>query len=789
MGRRVGQILPLFAAAAVCASAAAAPQSRIVSVSAWGASARPLSSSDVEFPPPCRGFTATIVGTDGADVISGTAGNDVIVGLGGDDTIDGMGGDDQICGGDGNDTLNGGDGRDALDGGNGADHLDGGPGDDSVEGNAGDDVADGGDGNDFVDGGVGGCCDPLTNTGDDRLDGGPGDDDIWSADFGRMIAHGGGGSDHLHGLNGNDELWGDGGDDTLDGGGGSDTLNGGEGVDHLFGLAGDDLLDTRDGVAGNDSADGGDGSDQCRIDGSEAAVQNCETVVPLRALTVSLNGSGSVTSTPAGIDCGSRCSAEFDAGTTVTLTASAAAGSEFSTWGGACLNSSGPCVVTLDTDKSVSALFAPVVPPPVTPSQLLSVSKTGSGSGSVTSTPAGIDCGSICSASFERGASVTLSAKPATGSTFGGWSGACSETTGDCVVVMRTDASATAHFDAGGTTSAPAGTPSIEGGAASEPPQEVTVATANPADAATVAQVAAGVTGNGIIKASLRGLTADGPAGIICGFNAFRCYTRVKPGQRVELRAQPLPGYRFIGWTGPCAGKGAVCVIIARALTMVTALFAPRNPAATVGLDVHPLRVQIRWHLSRGSGLIKFSGRIGGAGVLRIQLRRPGGGPLLTRRITVRPGGFQRVIPLRQQLLPRGARVLPGAFALTVKGSSGGASLPFQLQPLLIPAPVEGVVRRAFPSAIENGPTTNRLPRGATIAWANFNLATQPSSRLPVSVTWYWPDGKRLGSIQKNNRPQITSYITLSKGLPPGRWTAELDAGAKKIKRLTIRIG
>ena len=57
--------------------------------------------------PQCGGEDATIVGTDGPDVLEGTDEDDVIVGLGGNDTINGKGGNDIICGGDGVDIING----------------------------------------------------------------------------------------------------------------------------------------------------------------------------------------------------------------------------------------------------------------------------------------------------------------------------------------------------------------------------------------------------------------------------------------------------------------------------------------------------------------------------------------------------------------------------------------------------------------------------------------------------------------------------------------------------------
>lgn len=80
------------------------------------------------------------------------------------------------------------------------------------------------------------------------------------------------------------------------------------------------------------------------------------------------------------------------------------------------------------------------------PTLALTVSIAGTGSGTVTSKPTGINCPGICSANFSSGASVTLTATPAGGSTFAGWSGACSGT-GTCSVTMSAVRSVTATFN------------------------------------------------------------------------------------------------------------------------------------------------------------------------------------------------------------------------------------------------------------------------------------------------------------------------------------------------------
>ena len=79
-------------------------------------------------------------------------------------------------------------------------------------------------------------------------------------------------------------------------------------------------------------------------------------------------------------------------------------------------------------------------------SYTLSVGKAGAGSGTVTSNPGGISCGSACSASYASGTPVTLTATAASGSTFAGWAGDCTGT-GGCVVTMTAARSVTATFN------------------------------------------------------------------------------------------------------------------------------------------------------------------------------------------------------------------------------------------------------------------------------------------------------------------------------------------------------
>lgn len=164
-------------------------------------------------------------------------------------------------------------------------------------------------------------------------------------------------------------------------------------------------------------------------------------------LSVSVDGRGSVRSSPAGIDCGSTCSARFDAGTAVVLTANPEPGQQFNGWSGACSGTQ-DCRVTLANDASVAAHFAAVAPP-APGKAMLSVVRMGSGTGVVISTPSRINCGATCTATFDVGSGVTLDATPAQGSTLVGFGGSCNGTT--CALRLDRDSTVYVNF----ATSAP----------------------------------------------------------------------------------------------------------------------------------------------------------------------------------------------------------------------------------------------------------------------------------------------------------------------------------------------
>jgi len=183
-------------------------------------------------------------------------------------------------------------------------------------------------------------------------------------------------------------------------------------------------------------------SPTCTVWMSASRTVTATFAVAVHNLTVTRAGAGTgnVTSSPAGINCGVDCSEGYLYGTTVTLTASPQVGSQFAGWSGACAGSAPTCTVTMTAARTVSATFAPLA-------YTLVVTRGGAGSGLVVSSPAGINCGADCTESYLYGTTVTLTASPAAGSSFAGWTGACTGSASACVVTMTAARSVTAAFN------------------------------------------------------------------------------------------------------------------------------------------------------------------------------------------------------------------------------------------------------------------------------------------------------------------------------------------------------
>jgi hypothetical protein len=238
-------------------------------------------------------------------------------------------------------------------------------------------------------------------------------------------------------------------------------------------------------------------------------------------LSVVLQGSGRVVSSPAGIDCGATCSSQFDTGTSVSLVATPAAGWRFSGWSGDCTGS-GQCAIALAADVAVTAIFERI---------RFSLAVRRNGSGTVRSSPAGIDCGQTCTAPFDSGTAVSLMAEPDVGSRFVGWSDGCTGS-GECKLTLDTDAVVTATF-------------------------------------IRVYRLSFTMSGAGHGSVSLGARKCEGS-----------CDGLYDAGTTVSASATALPGSIFMGWTGACSGLGGCTLRLDQDVTS-GAIFWP-FPAYTV---------------------------------------------------------------------------------------------------------------------------------------------------------------------------------------------------------------
>jgi len=227
------------------------------------------------------------------------------------------------------------------------------------------------------------------------------------------------------------------------------------------------------------------------------------------------NGAGTVTSVPAGINCGATCLSNYPGGTVVILNASAAAGSTFAGWSGGGCSGTGACDVTLNADMTVTATFN-TVPPTVT----FSLTTFGTGTGTITCN------GAACQPSYPSGTALAIVAAPAVTSLFSGWGGDCAAygTTATCNLTVNVNTTVSAAFNL-----------------------------------PTLSVVVAGT-----------GTVTSTPAGIDCGTTCMVSFNR---DTSITLSAAPVAGMTFSGWSGGgCTGTGP-CVVTLTDNFTVTATF------------------------------------------------------------------------------------------------------------------------------------------------------------------------------------------------------------------------
>ncbi len=167
------------------------------------------------------------------------------------------------------------------------------------------------------------------------------------------------------------------------------------------------------------------------------------------------------------------------------------------------------------------------------------LSVTVTGNGSVSSSPSGISCGTQCEQDFNQGTSVTLTATADSGSSFTGWSGACTGVSG-CSVDMSSDQAVTANFQTTSTTEY-----------------------------------------NVVVSAGDGGRIISSPNGIDCGSD---CTASFIDGTNLHLYAEPDPGFVLQNWTGQCSGSNACDLLVDSDMTIGAAFTQSSIVIANMGL-------------------------------------------------------------------------------------------------------------------------------------------------------------------------------------------------------------
>jgi Divergent InlB B-repeat domain len=330
-----------------------------------------------------------------------------------------------------------------------------------------------------------------------------------------------------------------------------------------------------------------------------------------RTLTLTKKGAGAgtVTSSPAGIECGATCSASFVKGSTVTLTGVPTGKTLAPSWSG-CDNfdAEGKCVVTMSAARSVTVTFD-------LPAYQLTVKKVGAGAGTVSSSPTGISCGATCSAPFVEGSTVTLTGVPDANSTPVQWTGCTSVKEGKCLVTMNAARAVTATFDSlqqltltkvgtgtGKVTSSPAGIECGSSCSAGFVKGQIVTLTGTPglhtkavkwsgcdsvnAEGKCLVTMSAARTVIATFdlerqwleylvtvqrKGTGKGTVTSVPGGISCGADCSETYLY---NTQLTLTAIPAEGSVFKEWSGGgCLGQSGPCTTTVNATRLIRAIF------------------------------------------------------------------------------------------------------------------------------------------------------------------------------------------------------------------------
>jgi hypothetical protein len=219
---------------------------------------------------------------------------------------------------------------------------------------------------------------------------------------------------------------------------------------------------------------------------------------------------------------------------------------------------------------------------------------------------------------------------------------------------------------------------------------------------------------------------------------------------------------------------------------LVAALLASSGTAAPTtapSLTLDSAKLTARWNESWLVGTLSFSGTVGDAAQLQAVLRPMGAAAQPTAVLAfAATGSFSKTLKLP-------ARMLPGAYRLSVGGVANGARLLTETRDLVNPRPSEGIVDKAWASARAGGPPVSTVRGPRSRMWAYFHFAVPPRSGK-VTVGWHSPSFRWYGRVTRPYSVTVRSSLATSPGhaLERGVWFVYCFSDGKVIKRTRVRI-
>jgi hypothetical protein len=189
---------------------------------------------------------------------------------------------------------------------------------------------------------------------------------------------------------------------------------------------------------------------------------------------------------------------------------------------------------------------------------------------------------------------------------------------------------------------------------------------------------------------------------------------------------------------------------------------------------------KVKWTASRVRGTLRVGGTLEAGGRIEVALLR--GRRALQRQVFTLPAGsFTRTV----RLTPR---LLPGKLTLRVQGADAGAVLVPVVRTIVLPAPKEGVVERAYISALQRGPAATTLRDKARI-YATFRFAALPKGSRKITAHWIAPNGRKAPPDGRPRTRTVSAVVGNGRDeLPAGVWRCELRVDGTLVAVAKVRL-